>query len=299
MLKSFDVRGKGTIVNISHPINPDDEAAYMIVCNSNESALKFSAIRADGECIADVVSTTGNTYSYMLPKAMYAVPGVLEIRISQCSSDGSILTTKYLFFNVLCGKDAVAVPEDMTRTIINLIAKEYAERTAADAQIEDNISDKADKKDLDRIDDLEDVVIPGLLQRVIDNEEFSQALAAGKQDAINIITVGGEYGISLILMHGYEYRVAEGTPLIELMGTSAINSDTGTIFECTLIFKSGSADETGEIKPLSISYEAVSLVWFGEDVVDGVFVPLANKAYTIMFYYDGYNVVGVVGGYDI
>lgn len=42
-----------------------------------------------------------------------------------------------------------------------------------------------------------------------------------------------------------------------------------------------------------------TIVWTGDDLDDGVFVPAANRRYVVMFHYDGVNVRGVVQGIDI
>lgn len=40
----------------------------------------------------------------------------------------------------------------------------------------------------------------------------------------------------------------------------------------------------------------VGMVWLGNDIVQGVFVPVASKRYAVLFFYDGTNVRGLVQG---
>lgn len=42
-----------------------------------------------------------------------------------------------------------------------------------------------------------------------------------------------------------------------------------------------------------------TIVWTGDDLDDGVFVPAANRRYVVMFHSDGENVRGIVQGIDI
>lgn len=48
----------------------------------------------------------------------------------------------------------------------------------------------------------------------------------------------------------------------------------------------------------AITYPSTGLVWHhrGDDVSGGVFTPVANKVYTIMFIYDGYQFIAFVEG---
>lgn len=50
----------------------------------------------------------------------------------------------------------------------------------------------------------------------------------------------------------------------------------------------------------AITYPSTGLVWHhrGDDVSDGVFTPVANKVYMIMFVYDGYQFIAFVEGTD-
>lgn len=48
----------------------------------------------------------------------------------------------------------------------------------------------------------------------------------------------------------------------------------------------------------AITYPSTGLVWHhrGDDVSDGVFTPVANKVYMILFVYDGYQFIAFVEG---
>lgn len=92
---------------------------------------------------------------------------------------------------------------------------------------------------------------------------------------------------SITLADNTELRVADTVTSISLTVPDDIPND----FISSVVFKSGT-------EAMAIDYAAVSPIWRGDDVADGVFIPLANKVYNVIFYNDGFNVVGVVGGYS-
>ena len=59
-------------------------------------------------------------------------------------------------------------------------------------------------------------------------------------------------------------------------------------FQCEVVFKSGTT-------PTSITYDE-RIKWSGDDIKDSRFVPLANKTYNILVWYDYYNINAVVRG---
>lgn len=93
---------------------------------------------------------------------------------------------------------------------------------------------------------------------------------------------------SITLADNTEFRVADTVTSISLTVPDNIPND----FICSVIFKSGA-------EAMAIDYSAVSPIWRGDDVTDGVFIPLANKIYNVIFYNDGFNITAVAGGYDI
>ena len=68
----------------------------------------------------------------------------------------------------------------------------------------------------------------------------------------------------------------------------ALPNTINQLFQCELAFKSGTT-------ATSLSYDE-SIKWSGDDIKDNVFVPVANKTYNILFWYDGFNMNAVVRG---
>lgn len=95
-------------------------------------------------------------------------------------------------------------------------------------------------------------------------------------------------GGSITLADNTEFRVADTVTSISLTVPDDIPND----FISSVVFKSGT-------EAMAIDYSAVSPIWRGDDVTDGVFIPLANKVYNVIFYNDGFNITAVAGGYDI
>lgn len=114
------------------------------------------------------------------------------------------------------------------------------------------------------------------------------------RESTNLITSGAVYNAlsykilpietsTIELSNNTEYRANELSSL-EITLKETIEND----FISSVIFTSG---ET----PTSFNYPA-DIKWSGDDVTSGIFVPIANKRYTIMFYYDGININGVSRG---
>ena len=68
----------------------------------------------------------------------------------------------------------------------------------------------------------------------------------------------------------------------------ALNYEGNELFQTELIFKSGTT-------ATSLTYDE-SIKWSGDDIKDNVFVPIENKTYNILFWYDGFNINAVVRG---
>lgn len=67
-------------------------------------------------------------------------------------------------------------------------------------------------------------------------------------------------------------------------------ASTTADFTCQVNFTSGATpDETSVTAPNTI-------VWLGDDIESDVFIPAANKRYSVMFYYDGVNFRGITQG---
>lgn len=107
----------------------------------------------------------------------------------------------------------------------------------------------------------------------VDLSDYEHKTAIEELDATDSITLGDNT----------VYNGGEQTSLtIDLPAASAAN------FICEVVFTSGST-------PTTLSYPN-SIKWDGTDVSGGVFVPVASKRYTVIFYYDGVEYVGIVKG---
>lgn len=106
-----------------------------------------------------------------------------------------------------------------------------------------------------------------------------------KENRISIDTVSDtEY--SACFNNNVQYRLGELTSL-----TLNLPDNIPDDYISSVIFTSG-ATATNLIYPDTIKM-------LGEDCIDCVFTPAANKRYEVIVSYDGVNVVGVVGGYAI
>lgn len=93
---------------------------------------------------------------------------------------------------------------------------------------------------------------------------------------------------SITLTDGVLYQGGEQTALTITLPTSPT---VGFISQVS--FLSGSTATT-------ITYPQTGLVWHnrGDDVSGGIFLPVVNRVYTIMFIYDGYQFIAFVEGID-
>lgn len=98
---------------------------------------------------------------------------------------------------------------------------------------------------------------------------------------------GADLPSSLTLENNFEYRfkpaATEGAiSALELLLPTEINDN----YISSLVFKSGDV-ATSLVYPESI-------VCSGDDVSDNTFVPVENSVYNVLFFYDGFNVNGLV-----
>lgn len=106
-----------------------------------------------------------------------------------------------------------------------------------------------------------------------------------KENRISIDTVSDtEY--SACFNNNVQYRLGELTSL-----TLNLPDNISDDYISSVIFTSG-ATATNLIYPDTIKM-------LGEDCIDCIFTPAANKRYEVIVSYDGVNVVGVVGGYAV
>lgn len=91
---------------------------------------------------------------------------------------------------------------------------------------------------------------------------------------------------SITLTDAVLYRGGEQTSL-----TIALPASATVGFVSQVSFLSGTT-------ATAITYPSTGLVWHhrGDDVSDGVFTPVANKVYMIVFVYDGYQFIAFVEG---
>ena len=112
-----------------------------------------------------------------------------------------------------------------------------------------------------------------------------------KEDMIHIHTLDkGELEQAMVygqeLSDHLQYRCGEVTSL-----TLNLPNNTSDDYISSVIFTSG-ATATNLVYPDTIKM-------LGEDCIDCVFTPVANKRYEVIISYDGVNFVGVVGGYGV
>lgn len=106
-----------------------------------------------------------------------------------------------------------------------------------------------------------------------------------KENRISIDTVSDtEY--SACFNNNVQYRLGELTSL-----TINLPDNISDDYISSVIFTSG-ATATNLIYPDTIKM-------LGEDCIECIFTPAANKRYEVIVSYDGVNVVGVVGGYAV
>lgn len=68
----------------------------------------------------------------------------------------------------------------------------------------------------------------------------------------------------------------------------ALPTEIDKLFQSEVVFKSGTT-------ATSLTYDN-SVKWSGDDITDNKFVPVANKTYNIIFWYDGFYMNAVVRG---
>lgn len=140
----------------------------------------------------------------------------------------------------------------------------------------------------------------------------TDALAGGT--AVQDVEVNGvsvvTNKVAEIDLTGYETKAyieaLDATDSITLTDNTIFNGSTQTSLSitlwaaptvssiCQVLFTSGSTET-------AVSFSG-TINWFGDDLIYDatlqkfIFGPVANKRYTIMFYYDGVNTIGIVKG---
>lgn len=120
-------------------------------------------------------------------------------------------------------------------------------------------------------------------------ESYNDNTKQNKTTIINKNFVAPPY--TLQLDHNNEYRISGSTPptlTLTMKSTLYLEED----YISSLVFSTGST-------PTVLTYDS-TIKWSGDDLDDDEkFVPVANKRYNVIFWYDGYFVNAVVSGVDI
>lgn len=138
-----------------------------------------------------------------------------------------------------------------------------------------------------------------------DYEWVNQSSGGGSVDDVKVNgTSVVTDGVASIDLTGYETKsvieALDATDSITLADNTIYNGGTQTALTIALwasptvssiaevVFSSGSTATT-------LSYPN-SVKWIGDDISGGLFIPVSGKRYTVIFYYDGSETVGVVKG---
>lgn len=115
------------------------------------------------------------------------------------------------------------------------------------------------------------------------NFEIMSADGTIPADRTSPVTSVATTTLTQTLAANYTYNCGEMTSLdISFPATPAVN------YISQLNFSSGAT-------PTSITAPN-TIIWLGDDITGGVFVPVAGKRYCVMFYYDGTAIRGLVQG---
>ena len=141
------------------------------------------------------------------------------------------------------------------------------------------------------------------LQQLVINVGTTAQIEAGisggtiTQDMLSISTDGPDYATgpiivnlsatdSITLANNTLYKGGTQTAL-----TIALPSTLDVDFITQITFKSGATATTFTAPQSGFVWDARSV-----DLQQGAFVPVANKVYTIIIYYDGFECVGIIAG---
>lgn len=116
--------------------------------------------------------------------------------------------------------------------------------------------------------------------------EINKTSILNKQDKTTIVTDITSTETILTPLCEHEYRYGTLTSLTITLPTE-INLDYIT----SIVFTSGETDTT-------LTYPD-TIKWSGDDVSDGVFLPVVSKTYNIILWFDDTNLYGVVKGGDV
>lgn len=106
---------------------------------------------------------------------------------------------------------------------------------------------------------------------------------SGKEDKTSVVTLTG----TSVTKELVDNTIYQGSELSSL--TITIPTEITPVYISQINFTSGST-------PTTLTAPN-TIVWFGDDITNDVFVPVANKQYVAMFYYDGMNVRSIIQSY--
>ena len=116
--------------------------------------------------------------------------------------------------------------------------------------------------------------------------KYTKVLKSTLDSKIDKTTITASSDGIITLADNTEFRVSDTVTSISFTIPDNIPND----FISSVVFKSGATATT-----ISVTGTAK---WCGDNITDNVFTPVANRVYNAIFYNDGFNIVGVVGGYS-
>lgn len=166
------------------------------------------------------------------------------------------------------------------RTVVDAV--NYLNTTKADSSKVSGLSGKIG--DLSELDIPENSSIVTAINSVI--QDMNDGLNK-KTDKVHIASYG-DTEIDYVLTNNEERRENVVTSLNITLPDTTVSDE---LFISSVVFTSGETP-TALVYPQSITMS-------GEDCIDGVFVPVKNKRYTVIVSHDGVYYSGVVGGVKI
>ena len=114
---------------------------------------------------------------------------------------------------------------------------------------------------------------------------------------------GWTYQVTMFPLRAKTYSISEGALTQQVVDNAIYNAGELSALTITLpdLMDAGFISQVNFTSGSTATQLTApnTIVWTGDDLDDGVFVPAANRRYVVMFHYDGVNVRGVVQGIDI
>lgn len=128
---------------------------------------------------------------------------------------------------------------------------------------------------------------PSITDDIIRLSAENHNLSETKADAVTIIKNDIDTMLDVELAHNTETRMSMAVSELVLLLPTEIPDD----------YISSAVFTTGTAAPNFIYPDTIKMQ--GEDCINGVFIPIENKRYTLIVSYDGVYTTGVVGGFAI